>query len=268
MVSLSFVALMCVSQVAPPLPRPALPHFPGRTENVNLVTWSGAELPRVFERGEQPPLSDEDLLKMAQAGFSAKELVKVIEERRCACDASADGLIRLRKAGVGPEVLAAVSLHALPPNRQLNLLLTLDFTGQSREAREAYLYVFVDDGPLTRVLTADLNTLLARRHAGETMTDHSDLLIAKQVRRISLAGALPLKTAGTRQVLVVTSANPTLKHPSELKPEELAKAQRYTFDFPRASLLSVCRLSAGYKRDAVLEYKWKYMGSRFECEWN
>ena len=28
------------------------------------------------------------------------------------------------------------------------------------------------------------------------------------------------------------------------------------------------RLTAGYRRDAVLAYKWNFEGSRFECEWN
>ncbi len=252
---------------APPLPVPS-PFPPGAAATVNFVSWNGNELPKVYQRSEQLPLSDDDLLKLAKEGFEPAEVVKMIEQRRCACDASADGLIRLKKGGVAKEILAAVSLHGLKPNRALGLQLTLDFQGDGREARNAYLYVFIDDADLTRVFSANLNDFLGRRNPNETMTDRSDLLITKRVRRIQMAGEVPLKTYGKHQVLVVASPNPTLTHPSQLTEAEKKLAQTYTLDYPRASLQSQCRLTAGYKRDALLTYQWRYMGSRFECEWN
>lgn len=252
---------------APPLPQPS-PFPPGQAQTVNIVSWNGNDLPKVYQRSEQLPLSDDDLIKLAKEGFDSAEIVKMIEQRRCACDASADGLIKLKKGGVSKDVLAAVSLHGLKPNRALTLQLTLDFTGEGREARNAFLYVFIDDGDLTRVFSANLNDFLSRRNANETMTDRSDLLITKRVRRIQLAGEVPLKTSGKHTVLVVTSPNPALTHPSQLNENEKKTAQTYTLDYPRASLQSLCRLTAGYKRDAVLAYQWRYMGSRFECEWN
>jgi len=33
-------------------------------------------------------------------------------------------------------------------------------------------------------------------------------------------------------------------------------------------LQSLCRLTAGYKRDAKIVDRWRFQGSRFECEWN
>ncbi|MBJ6759264.1 hypothetical protein JGU66_00725 [Myxococcaceae bacterium JPH2] len=249
-------------------PQPALPFPTGDVQTYNIIQWDPNQLPRIYERSEQLPLSDEELTKLSQAGFEPAQLVKMIEERRCACDASADGLIRMKKAGVDKNVLAAVSLHALPPNRALNLLVTLDFTGEGRTAREAFLYFFVDDGDLTRVFTANLPELLQRQNSHETMVDRSDILIAHTVRRIQLAGNVPLKTYGPHRVMVAASANPTLTHPSQLTPAERAKSQTYTFDYPRGSLQSLCRLTAGYRRDAVLSYKWNFEGSRFECEWN
>ena len=151
---------------------------------------------------------------------------------------------------------------------QLDLLVTLDFTGESRTAREAFLYFFVDDGDITRVFTANIPELLRRRNSHETTVDRSDILVARTVRRVQLAGQVPLRTYGKHNVLVVASASPTLTHPSQLTAQELSRAQRYTFDYPRASLQNVCRLTAGYRRDAVLAYKWNFEGSRFECEWN
>jgi hypothetical protein len=269
MVLLGLVASVLVAQ-APALPRTgsAMPFPPGKTETINIVNWTGADFPKVIERSEQLPLTDEELAKLAKAGFDPAQMVKMVEERRCACDVSADGLIKLKQAGVHKDVLAAISLHALKPNQRLTLAVTLDFTGESREAREAYLYFFVDDGPMTRVFNANLNDVLSGKTPNDTMVDKSDLLITKKVRRVQLFGQVPLKSYGKHNVMVVASANPTLTHPSQLTEAEKQNAQTYVFDYPRASLQSLCRLSAGYKRDAVLAYKWRYMGSRFECEWD
>jgi hypothetical protein len=249
-------------------PVASLPFPTGEVQTINIIEWDSNQLPRVYERSDQLPLTDEEIAKLSQAGFTPEQLVKMIEERRCACDASADGLIKLKQAGVNPAVLSAVSTHALQPNRALHLLVTLDFTGESRIARESFLYFFVDDGSLTRVFTANIEDLLQRNNAHETTVDRSDILRARTVRRISLSGQVPLKTYGPHKVLVAASANPTLTHPDQLSAQERARSQLYSFDYPRASLQSVCRLNAGYRRDAVLAYKWRFEGSRFECEWN
>jgi|SRR6218665_1943384 len=246
----------------------AVSPFPGQTQTYNLMQWDSNQLPRLYERSDQLPLTDEEVTKLAQAGFDEAQLVRMIEQRRCACDASADGLIRLKQAGVPRVVLDAVSTHALAPHRELEVLVTLDFTGESRTAREAFLYFFVEDGELTRVFTANLPELLGRQNAHETRVDRSDILRARTVRRIQFAGKVPLKTYGAHRVLVAASASPSLTHPSQLTDAERQKAQSYTFDYPRSSLQSLCRLTAGYKRDAVLTYKWNFQGSRFECEWN
>ncbi|HEX9507978.1 MAG TPA: hypothetical protein VF947_06195, partial [Myxococcales bacterium] len=144
-------------QVSAPIPGVT---FPGQTQTVNVINWDSNSLPRIFQRSDQLPLTDEDITKLSKAGFSTPDLVKMIEQRRCTCDASADGLIRLQKQGVAKEVISAISLQALKPNRALNLEIRLDFTGDGREARENFLYVFVDDGNITRVLTANIGDLL------------------------------------------------------------------------------------------------------------
>lgn len=249
----------------------SVPTFPfpmGQVQTLNLIEWNSNQLPRVYERSDQLPLTDEEVAKLSKADFSPAQLVKMIEERRCACDASADGLIRLKQAGVHPDVLSAISLHGLPPNRVLNLLVTVDFIGASRAAREGFLYFFVEDGDLTRVLSLNIPALLGNQNAHDTMVDRSDILRARMVRRIQLPGTVALKTYGTHRLLVAASANPTLTHPSQLTVQERAQAQLYTFEYPRSSLQSLCRLAAGYRQDAVLGYKWRFEGSSFECEWN
>jgi len=165
-------------------------------------------------------------------------------------------------------VISAISRHSLKPNRVLYLDVALDFTGDGNEARENFFYVFVDDGDITRALTVNIDDLLARQHPHDAMVDRSDIVIARKVRRIELPGELPLKTYGKHNVWVVASAKPTLTHPSQLTEEERNQVQSYTFDYPRTSIQSVCRLIAGYRRDAVLSYRWHFIGSRLECEWN
>lgn len=247
---------------------PVLPFPPGETQTINIIQWDSNALPKVYQRSDQLPLTTEDIAKLSKAGFDAPRIVKMIEERRCACDASADGLVALKQQGVSPDVLVAVSTHALRPNRELLLEVTLDFVGEGSEARENTLYFFIDDGDVTRVLTVNLADLLGEKREHDSFVDRSDILRAKRVRRIQLPGELPLKTYGKHVVLVASSANPTLSHPSQLTEDERRRAQTYSFEFPRSSLQNVCRLNAGYKRDAVLSYKWKFVGSRFECEWN
>ncbi len=264
MIATALLAAAALAQApVPPLPFPT-----GTTQTINIVQWDSNQFPKIYERSEQLPLTDEDVAKLSKEGFDSGDLVKMIEERRCACDASADGLIKLKRQGVHKDVLKAISLHGLRPNRSLFLEVMLDFVGESNQAREAFLYFFIDDGGVTRVFTANLADLLGRPRAHEQMVDRSDLLIARSVRRIRLPGSIPLKTYGMHRVLVAASANPTLTHPSQLTPAEREGAQSYTFDYPRASLNNVCRLNAGYKRDAVLAYRWNFVGSRFECEWN
>ena len=265
--SLLLVALLGQIGTAPPPPVPQFPSTGGQ-QATNLAQWDANALPPVYERSEQAPLTDAEIVKMVQSGFPPDQLVRLIEERRCACDASAEGLIRLRAAGVDPAVISAVSTHALRPNKTLNLEVTLDFSGESHRARNAYLYVFVDDGELTRVLTANVDDLLRRPNAHETTVDTSDFVIARTVRRIVLPGQLTLRTYGRHTVLVASSASPHLTHPSQLKAQDRAAAQVYLFDYPRASLQSLCRLTAGYRRDAEIADRWRFVGSRFECEWN
>ena len=258
------------AQTAPATPTTlsALPPPASSQQNVNLAQWDSNSLPPVYERSEQPPLTDQEVSKLTQSGFSPDQLVRLIAERQCACDASPEGLIRMRVAGVDPSVISAVSKYALKPNGALNLEVTLDFTGESRRARNAYLYVFVDDGDVTRVMSTNIDELLRRPNAHETTVDNSDILITRTVRRIVLPGQLPLKTYGRHTLVIASSANPKLTHPSQLKSQDRSAAQVYLFDYPRASLQSLCRLTAGYKRDAQIVDRWRFQGSRFECEWN
>ncbi|HEY1907773.1 MAG TPA: hypothetical protein VGG91_17125, partial [Myxococcaceae bacterium] len=155
-------------QPATPGALSALPPPASSQQNVNLSGWDSNQLPAVYERSDQLPITDQEVSKMSQAGFPPDQLVRTIAERSCACDASPEGLIRLRVAGVDASVISAVSKYALKPNRALNLEVTLDFIGESTRSRNAYLYVFVDDGDVTRVMSTNIDELLRRPNAHET----------------------------------------------------------------------------------------------------
>ena len=86
---LPLLAAVLLTQ-APALPQPS-PFPPGQAQTVNIVSWSGNELPKFCQRSEQLPLSDDDLIKLAKEGFDAAEIGEVIEQRPWACDAAADG---------------------------------------------------------------------------------------------------------------------------------------------------------------------------------
>ncbi len=240
----------------------------GKELTVNLLQWGPNRLPRVYERSSQLPLTDDEVDKLLAAGLEPAQVAKIIEERRCACDASAEGLVRLKKAGADRKVIEAVSLHALAPNRAIELVLTIDLVGEGTEARDAFLYLFIDDGPVTRTYTVNLEDALAGRYQQESFVDRSDLVLARRVRRVQISGEIPLKTYGHHQLLLATSAQPSLAHPDELGPAERERAQLYSIEYPRASLSRQCRIGVTFKRDAALAHRWLPAGSRIDCEWN
>ena len=95
----------------------------------NIVDWDGGKVPRLYERSDQLPISLNDVRKLSANKFSNAAIIKMLEERRCICDASIDALVELKGAGVSEEVIQAVSLHSLPPNRSFGLAISLDFEG-------------------------------------------------------------------------------------------------------------------------------------------
>ena len=120
-------------------------------------------------------MSLDDVRKLSANKFNTDAIVKMLEERRCVCDASVDALVELKKAGVAEQVIQAVSLHALPPNRSFGLTIALDFEGLggkatvSTQARKGYLYLSRarrrQGAGLYRQLAGDPRRPLAARRA-------------------------------------------------------------------------------------------------------
>ena len=241
---------------------------PTRGEVINIVAWDGRDLPPVYERSSQPPLTTEDVINLSRNDFDARAIGRMVRERRFAGDASAGGLIELKKAGVSPKLIREISFHALPPNRAVNLTVLLEFDGRSREARKRYLYVIVPDGAAERIFTADLGAVLAGNWRRDERVDLTDPLLPRQVRRITFADRVPLKEHGSKSMRVFTSTRPDIFLSDDIPDADRAAIHEFTFNYPVSSLLQDCRLQVRYRQDGPLPYVWGMTGAHLQCEWN
>lgn len=238
----------------------------------NIVDWEGGRLPPLYERSDQLPMSLDDIVSLTEAKFSDGMILKMLEERRCACDASVASLVRLKKAGVGEKVIQAMSLHALRPNRSLDLAIHMDFEGLggaavSTRAHRAYLYLIIPDGERERVFFGSLGDVLAQAGRRGTAVDKTDLLLPKQVRRVSFVARVPLKVPGAKRALVFTSTRPNIYTEADIPEADRAGVQEFTFDYPASSLRQFCSLQVLHRQDAMLDNRWHMQRSHFECEW-
>ena len=239
----------------------------------NIIDWDGGELPRLYERSDQLPLTMDEVRKLSASKFSTEAIVRMIRERRCACDASVDALIGLKEAGASEEVIQAVSLHALPPNRAVNLTITMDFEGLggaqvSNQARKGYLYLIIPDGPRERVFAGNLQTILGGKWQRDSMVDQTDLLLPKKVRRIAFSAAVALKSYGRKKAMVFTSTRPNIYTSADIPPADREGVSEFEFDYPKSSLQRDCRLQVLHRQDAMLPDRWHLVRTHFECEWD
>ena len=235
---------------------------------VNIVEWDGGELPPVYARSDQLPFAREDILELIQNDFTPEQIARMVRERRYVGDVSAGALVDLKKSGVAPPVIQAVSRHALPPNRALHLSVRLEFEGTSREARRRYFYIIIPDGEIERIFTADLGGVLSGRWRRDVRVDQTDPLLPRQVRRITFSGEVPLKTYGQKTIRVFTSTRPGIAASADIPEADRPEVREYRIDYPVSSLQQDCQLQVRYRQDALLPYKWQMVGAYLQCEWN
>ena len=239
----------------------------------NIVDWDGGDLPRVYERSEQLPLTLAGIRTLSASGFADSTITKMVEERRCACDASVDALVALKRDGVKESVIQAVSLHSLAPNRALNLTITMDFEGKggaaavSDQARRGYLYLIIPDGDRDRVFYGNLQSILSGRWQRDTAIDNTDLLMPKKVRRVSFTARVPLKAHGPRKAVVFASPKPDIYTVADIPAADVEGIQEFAFDYPVSSPLQDCSLQILHRQDAMLSNTWHLERSHFEGEW-
>ncbi|MEE2754493.1 MAG: hypothetical protein VX910_10965 [Candidatus Latescibacterota bacterium] len=235
---------------------------------VNIVEWDSKELHKVYERPDQLPINRDDLILLAESGFQPKQLVEIVSQRRYAGDVSAPGLISLKSLGVADEVIQAASLHALPPNRSINLSVTLEIDGRASAPKSRYLYIVIPDGEIERVFTADLGQVSGGKWRSESVVDHSDLLIERSIRTVTFRGRIPLKVAGNKELTAFTSARPDIHWLAEISDTDRQKVRSHEFKYPKSSTRNDCRILIRLYQDQVLEDNWSIAGTHLECEWN
>ncbi len=271
---LALVLPVAAQQTTPASPGQVLKKVLEEGYVFNIVEWDGGQLPKLYERSDQVPLKLAEVRQLSASRFSDAAIVKMLQERRCACDASVEALVGLKQAGVSEAVIQAVSLHALPPNRSLDLRVTFDFEGVggaggvSSQARKGYLYLIVPDGARERVFFADLQGVLAGKWQQDTLVDNTDLLLPKKVRRVAFAAQVPLKTHGPRKALVFASTRPDIYTAADIPQADRGGVQSFEFEYPTSSLQQSCTLQVLYRQDALLPDKWHLVRSHFECEWD
>ena len=241
-------------------------------EAVNVIEWDGRDLPDIYQRSQQLPLDLGDIKLLSLKGFKDTTIIEMLEQRRCACDASVESLINLREDGVTEEVLAAVSLHSLPPNTALSLKIDIDFLGNGgRESfgasyQENYFYLVIPDGKRERVFVGNIAEILTGEWQIDTFTDSFNPLLSRKTRRVSFTTEIPLKTYGNREVLVFTSTRPDIYSSKDLSLEK--NIESFSLDYPVSSSSTSCNLKVRYRQDALLFDRWHWKGAYFDCEWN
>ena len=261
-----YIIFLIIGLVGAAEAKPAVLPTPGPV--VNIVDWDGNQLPPVYERSDQIPIDDTDLIRLSRNGFQTAQLVEIISQRRYVGEVSTDGMIALKEAGLSPDVIRAASLHALPPNRSITLSITLEIDGKASSPRERYLYIVVPDGSIERVFRADLHQVFSKRWPSDSVVDHSDQLIPRPLRIVRFTGEIPLTAPGSKELKTFTSARPDLHWLSEASESDRSRTQSLTFNYPASSARNECRLLIRLYQDRLLDNNWSITETHFECEWN
>ena len=226
------------------------------------VPLLSAAHPRLFLRTGQPPLDEAGVKALLASGMDPEVVMQLLEERRCACDVSPQALARWREGGVPDEVIAAASLHALPPNRRLALSVVADTTSRTgRSPARGWLHLFVRDGPRWRALHVPLG-----EGPEEAWTDARSVLRRRRTREVSRA-ALELSAPGRHEAWVAWSEQPWAERPEELPGFERVRARHFTLDIPAATSRRACRVRVGLRTDDFRPGRARLEEATWDCEW-
>src|SRR5215472_15909143 len=80
---------------------------------LNLILAALVDTSFLGERGNKPPLTNDDVMKLVVSGISEDVIVRIIEMYEGDYEISCNALFRLRNSGVGDKTLEAIVLKAL-----------------------------------------------------------------------------------------------------------------------------------------------------------
>jgi hypothetical protein len=234
-----------------------------------LLPWLLLLAPSAFgqawRRTAQPPLDEEGLLARVKSGIHPAVVAGVLGERRCACDVSPGALARLKEEGVPDGVLAAASLHALPPNRRVVVESVTELVGRSAgPVAPAWLHLFLEEGGEVRAWHVPLGEAGSER--GMPYRTGPAALRRWMVREAAWM-SLPLRQTGLHRLTVAVSSQPWVDRVEGLTARERAGARRLVLDVPRSSPRHGCRLWTSLREDPVLPGQWRLLDARLDCQW-
>jgi len=242
-----------------------------KSQTINVIKFDGNSIPEEFYKPpavEKLPLPMNEIIKMKKGGVDEEVIVDAIEKRGIIGGSDADAMILLKKSGFSKRVLKAVSRYALPKNRSIDLELVLEFDRPSRKADPRYLYIIINDNGYDRILHADLGKILKGKWRYDDLIDSRDPLLKRRIRVVRFFGNLLLKHHGKISAEVILSKKPNISEASELSDKERRSAKALVFQYPDYSLMNDCRMKLEFKRNPVLDHKWKIKSSSMRCEFN
>ncbi len=241
---------------------------------VDLVTFRPDDLgawERFKRTSDSRALTLAELEKLAAAGIGQPAILEMMRTRKVRVVADADTLIRLKKAGAGDDVIAAVSAYALPPNDHFELHVHVDVTSPYSVGRAPFLYIEVWNPARDRqdaFLHSDLRGLLKGGVGVQVVRDRSDPLLPETVRSLRIRGAVRTRDPGKLEVMVYVTQRAGLRTLRELTPDEKKSARRFEMNYPGVSLDQRCKLELTVARDALIRDAYTTTRSHFECRWD
>ncbi len=237
---------------------------------IDLLTFqpaSAEEWEKLHRTSDSPPLRLAEVAKMKAAGIGDDTLEEMVRTRRLVDRASADDLISLKKAGAEDKLIAAVSAYALPENRSLDVLLTIDVRSRHSVRQAPHLYVELwqtDKKKKQDLAHADLKALMAR---GRTIEDTSDPMLPEKYRRVRVLGRLRAPHPGPMELRVLVTHRPDLTRLDDLPADspERKRMKVWRFVLPAVSLYNDCELDLGLARDEVIQDLYALERARWEC---
>ena len=242
----------------------------GAGARLDILTFQPAtpeEWEKLHRTSDSPPLRLAEVAKMKAAGIGDATLEEMVRTRRLVDRASADDLIALKKAGAEDKLIAAVSAYALPENRTLDLMLTIDVRSRHSVNKAPHLYVELwqtDKGKKQDLAHADLKLLMAR---GRTIEDTSDPILPEKYRRVRVLGRLRAPHPGPMELRVLVTHRPDLTRLDDLPANspERKRMKVWKLNLPAVSLYNDCELDLGLARDEILVDLYALERARFEC---
>lgn len=217
------------------------------------------------------PMTLADVQALVGQKMDSALLRKMIRNRGVLVKPSGETLARLKQAGASDEVVAAVSTYALGENKAIDLLLTVDFDQVRPGLEPQYLYVgLVSNQAQEDLLASPLSGLYSDPDHARDLTDTSDPLLPRSLRRVRLRGLVRGVHHGPSEFRLLVSPHPDILDLSDGAKLSSADAQtldRLPFDYPEVSRVSACQLDVVMSVDPLISKGAVVKSRRLRCFW-